>query len=262
MRSVFQSCAGLRCVTSVRPSSIVSAQEPSLWLDPASASPLPDADRIEIWRTDELPDTFYSAGTPSLTADDLDEINALQHPILRDRAMRCRILLRWALSHRVAETVAPGEWRFTRSANGRLGIIADTRGLDFSISHSGTVSSIAIAWNCSVGIDLEVETDTVNPLEMVGYLHPREVRGLRMVSATQRPSAFFRLWTLKEAYSKLLGTGFAADFSSIAFAIDTARLIEAPIRNGGHERMRFSTVRLTQNAVVHHIALAVGNRSA
>jgi phosphopantetheinyl transferase len=231
-------------------------------MEPAAASATQDADCIEFWRSDELDDAFYTAGAFGLSPEDVAEIDALRNPVLRDRATRCRILLRYALSHRVGQTIEPGCWRFSRSQSGRLRADGKFSELDFSISHSGTISSIAVARGRIVGIDLEVESDAINPLEMGDYIHPIEARALRMLHPAQRRSSFFRLWTLKEAYSKFLGTGLATDFASIAFAFDNPSLIETPIEDGDFDRAQFSAWRMTHGADIHHIALALGERLA
>ena len=52
-----------------------------------------------------------------------------------------------------------------------------------------------------------------------------ERRVLARLPVRERRRAFTELWTLKEAYSKLTGTGLATDFRSVAFQVETGRQV-------------------------------------
>jgi hypothetical protein len=55
----------------------------------------------------------------------------------------------------------------------------------------------------------------------------------------ERLRIFTELWTLKEAYSKLTGTGLATDFRSVAFQVETGRQVA-----GRHTEHRLGDARL------------------
>jgi 4'-phosphopantetheinyl transferase len=118
--------------------------------------------------------------------------------------------------------------------------------LHLSLATRAGVVAVALAHR-PVGVDVEaVEDAAALPL---GVLHPKEISWLSGQPPSQRPLAFARLWSAKEAYVKALGTGFARPPESFAVALspegritvrDGARAVAASgvsrtIENGGQE---------------------------
>ncbi|HEV2553830.1 MAG TPA: 4'-phosphopantetheinyl transferase superfamily protein [Bosea sp. (in: a-proteobacteria)] len=68
-----------------------------------------------------------------------------------------------------------------------------------------------------VGVDVEAVDDTAAP--PMDVLHPDESAWLLAQPQDERPLAFARLWSAKEAYVKALGTGFACAPESFAFSL-------------------------------------------
>ncbi|MFB6896572.1 4'-phosphopantetheinyl transferase family protein [Streptomyces hydrogenans] len=85
----------------------------------------------------------------------------------------------------------------------------------FSLSHGGSLAVIVCA-PVPVGVDVE----RIPRAEVVGHvapkLHPAERAELAALAPAERPAAFARVWTRKEALLKALGTGLvrsaAADY--------------------------------------------------
>jgi 4'-phosphopantetheinyl transferase len=109
---------------------------------------------------------------------------------------------------------APATLRLRRKPAGKPHL-ADADGLEFSLSHSGSVVLIAIAGDISIGVDVE----RLRPLPDLAalaarVLHPAEQRELAALSAAEMPAAFLRCWTRKEAVAKALGLGLALPFKA------------------------------------------------
>lgn len=86
-------------------------------------------------------------------------------------------------------------------------------GLAISLATRSGLVAVALARG-PVGIDVEqVDPASEPPLAI---LHPDERAALLALPATARPLAFARLWAVKEAYVKALGTGFARAPESFA----------------------------------------------
>lgn len=82
--------------------------------------------------------------------------------------------------------------------------------LHFSLSHAADLVLVAVA-DTPVGADVE-EVPTAEALPgLVGALHPLERAGLDAVPEAERPLAFARCWTRKEACLKGTGIGLADD---------------------------------------------------
>ncbi|WP_159026469.1 4'-phosphopantetheinyl transferase family protein [Streptomyces vietnamensis] len=136
---------------------------------------------------------------------DTARLRALRDDRLRRRFLASRLLLRTtlgALADRDPDGIV-----LARTALGRP-YAPDLPELDFSLSHTGSLLAVAVVRGGRVGVDAErpgrpmsvLEHRMCTPHERAGL----DARGLR---GTARDAELLRLWTLKEAYAKALGTG-------------------------------------------------------
>ena len=84
----------------------------------------------------------------------------------------------------------------------------------FNVSHSGQHGLIALAPAGRIGVDIEecVPRDDLDRLAGAVF-GPAEQTELAAASGDDRIRLFFRLWTLKEAVAKALGSGLSLDVS-------------------------------------------------
>ncbi|MGW4226954.1 4'-phosphopantetheinyl transferase family protein [Streptomyces bauhiniae] len=80
----------------------------------------------------------------------------------------------------------------------------------FSLSHSGRLILVAFAV-VPVGADIEQIASSGMVEEARNALHPTECQELDALPESGRPQAFTEMWTRKEAYLKMLGTGLLRD---------------------------------------------------
>ena len=86
--------------------------------------------------------------------------------------------------------------------------------LAFNISHSGRNGLIALASAGRIGVDAEEYQQHRKLDELIeAVFGPNERAELADTSGDARIRLFFRLWTLKEAAAKALGTGLSFDVS-------------------------------------------------
>ncbi len=183
----------------------------------AWSRPLDAAGRVEIW--------FVPAGAHALLAqharvlgrDDWSAIARVRDESARNHLRATRITLRRALSHAVGNTVKPEAWRFETTAYGKPQVAAGLPHVHFCISHIETMSVIAVSRDVPVGVDIETIGQACSAKLIEGFCSARERRALAKLSGTEQARAFARLWTLKEAYAKLTGTGLATDFRFLEF---------------------------------------------
>lgn len=88
----------------------------------------------------------------------------------------------------------------------------------FSISHSGDYSVCAIS-NDEIGIDIE-KTRSVHPRAFEKFCTENEARYIN-----GNENGLFRIWTLKEAYFKCIGTGLGSDIKNVSFEISEQKII-------------------------------------
>jgi len=172
-------------------------------------------DEVHLWR---------------LALDTGDE----QHAALRDEAERARgarflremhrrrflaahVGLRRALA-RYAECT-PAELEFRTSETDKPSLV-DADGLEFNLSHSGEHALVAVTRAGIVGVDVEVAR-VLQDLEALArrFFAPEESAALMSLPEVERPAAFRRLWTRKEAFLKAWGTGLAGGLSSFAVSM-------------------------------------------
>ena len=137
----------------------------------------------------------------------------------------CRAALRALLCRRLG--CANGDLTFEEGEHGKPSAVVrgQPASVSFNVSHSGRHGLIALAGRGRLGVDVEPRSARRNLDVLIGEtLTPAEQSRLASVGATRRRQLFFRLWTMKEALVKALGTGFQLHISEIE--------IPAPMRNG------------------------------
>ena len=84
--------------------------------------------------------------------------------------------------------------------------------LNFNVSHSGSHGLIALSVAGRLGVDIEERTQRRHLKELIeAVMGPEEQTELAALRESAKLHQFYRLWTLKEALIKALGTGFSTD---------------------------------------------------
>ena len=90
--------------------------------------------------------------------------------------------------------------------------------LNFNISHSDSFLVCVISTQ-NIGIDIEKKR-VVNNVESIAsrFILKDEYAAIKQCSANSKIDLFFKFWTLKESFAKMLGTGIFKEIKSISFA--------------------------------------------
>ncbi|MGH7639528.1 MAG: 4'-phosphopantetheinyl transferase family protein [Candidatus Dormibacteria bacterium] len=142
-----------------------------------------------------------------LSQQDLEQALAIPQARIRDRFRARRAWLRWLLAAYI--DVEPRSLVFALGTRGKPHLMGTrTLGLQFNVAHSGDLMVLAVANDVNVGVDLE-QVQAGFPVGDVAhrFFADTECRLLAGTGELERPSAFFRIWTRKEAYLKGLGLG-------------------------------------------------------
>jgi len=212
--------------------------------------------RVDVWvgSTDGL--LRAKSCLQLLTGKDWAALTRIQHPASRNSSIASRILLRLGLSMAVDRTVAPADWDFSVTAQQRPVVADGLPQIHFSVSHVDQLAAVAISPHLNIGIDVESIDQDVTEDVMAAFCHRDERRSVRDLSGPQRVREFIRLWTLKEAYTKLVGVGHALDFQMIKFMLDPVDLASA---GGGAAGVptQFENFYVSLNHALFHASLAV-----
>jgi 4'-phosphopantetheinyl transferase len=94
--------------------------------------------------------------------------------------------------------------------------------LHFSLSHSADCSVIAVRRDYPLGINIERLRDLTHLADVARRFAPSEQRLLAGLTGFAAQTAFFALWTHKEAVVKALGASLAENLDELEFEFDAA----------------------------------------
>jgi 4'-phosphopantetheinyl transferase len=121
------------------------------------------------------------------------------------------------------DRVDPLSWQFENGPHGKPRV-AGRSDLHFNLSHCRGLVACALRRNGPVGIDAEFIGRTA-PGEVVAYYFaPAEAAWWQEQPARENTKAFFKLWTLKEAFVKATGAGFSQPLQDFSVCVDTLAL--------------------------------------
>ncbi len=186
---------------------------PGDWITPPPLPPLCD-DEVHVWVI-----TAPAAGDEVLGAlgrilDAEEAVRASRFKFERDRRLfmaahgALRLMLAAALG------LPPQELTFTHTPQGkpRLAGSLNRTDLRFNLTHSDQTIGIATSLSREVGIDIEKVRTDLNLVRLARrFLPSHQAAELEQAAAQDRPEAFFRLWTRREALLKASGNGLGGD---------------------------------------------------
>jgi 4'-phosphopantetheinyl transferase len=153
---------------------------------------------------------MVSALTTILSPDERERADRFRFAIHKRRFILTRGLLRIVLG--VCLNRRPGDLRFTYGEYGKPDLLraGATRQLAFNVSHSEDLAVFALTAGTEVGVDVELlrPREDLDALARTAF-SPAEFDSYGRFTPAERPRAFYRCWTRKEAFIKAIGHGFA-----------------------------------------------------
>jgi len=137
----------------------------------------------------------------------------------RRRFTVARARLRELLAERLDVPPESIEFVYGREGKPALAERFARSGWRFNLSHCGELAVFAFSRAGEVGVDVEAvqaiaEADAI----AARVFSRREHEAYRAVAPTERPLAFFRCWTRKEAFVKALGGGLSMPLAEVDVA--------------------------------------------
>lgn len=176
-------------------------------------SPFAEAGNVTVVHVDLAPDEAREAAALKwLDRGETLRWHRFRHPRPRRQFVLCRAALRAILCEQLG--CANDDLHFIALEHGKPAALLGSEPVpeSFNVSHSGDHGLLAFAPNGRLGVDVEERHrrhDPDGPIREVFTLREREE--LAATEGDEKLRLFFKLWTLKEAAIKALGTGFSLD---------------------------------------------------
>lgn len=218
--------------------------------------------RIDIWlaRTESARDaTILPRCRKILSPLEIDSCSAFHREEDRRRAFISRALLRETLSRYAP--VRPEAWELARGAHGKPAIAAPANPrLRFNLSHTGKLVACAVTLDDEIGVDLEDTARELDPHELAQRVFSAdELTSLRALAPESQRRRFFESWTLKEAYLKARGLGFALSPQSASFELGERGRVRARFSSEAEDHPSGWWFALLGAGPGHVLALAARN---
>jgi len=199
------------------------------WTPPARWPPL-GADEVHVWvATLDVDDAEAASRLAVLTDDERARADRLvREPVWR-RFVAGRGFLRLLLGRYLS--VPPARVTFTQGPRGKPGLAEAPgfSGLRFNLAHSDEIALCALTLGREIGADVErLRADIAVDDLAQRFFAPTEAAQLAALPAEERPLAFFRTWTRKEAYVKARGDGlmWPLDGFEVSLGPDAALVLD------------------------------------
>lgn len=169
-----------------------------------------DTELVHVDLTPEA--TREAAAVAWLDELELARWRRYRHPRPRRQFALCRAVLRGMLCERLR--CANRDLRFAALEHGKPEALVrgTTVPTSFNVSHGGNHGLIAFAPQGRLGVDIEERHSRHDPDGHIREVFtPDEQAALASAEGESKTLLFFKLWTLKEAVIKALGTGFSLD---------------------------------------------------
>jgi len=169
-------------------------------------------DLFDVWVMDT--ETVDTELVDFRLLDDVERGRADRFVAARHRTtyMLSHLALRVLLARHTS--LSPQDLTFARESCASCGgphgrpVLTDPGGIEFSLSHSGHLTLVAIAHD-RVGVDIEGLPDLRTVREVAPSLHQLEQIEVEQAGSGGASNHFARIWTRKEAYLKALGIGLS-----------------------------------------------------
>jgi 4'-phosphopantetheinyl transferase len=166
-------------------------------------------DEIHVWRAHLDPTQGQIQRLEKfLSPDEQLKANRFYFERHRKRYIVVHGILRMILGRYLG--LEPSQLVFSHGLHGKPALVpvgAGTR-LQFNLSHSHELALYGVSRNFLIGIDLERINNRIDREALAKrFFSPCEYAAIRSLPGDQKEQAFFKIWTIKEAYLKATGQG-------------------------------------------------------
>ena len=171
---------------------------------------------VHVWRTRlEQPAELQESYLRTLAEDERVRASRFHFDRHRRHFVVARGFLRELLARYLGTTPEAVQFAYGQYGKPMLEGAHRDNALRFNASHSGEWAVYAFVQDHEIGVDVEhikpaFETEGIAER----FFSAREVQTLNALAEEEKPAAFFRCWTRKEAYIKAIGSGLSHPLDS------------------------------------------------
>ena len=178
------------------------------------AAMLPEANAVHLWfASQDCSPTDMDRLWHLLSTDERARAARLISPKDRNRFIAARGLLRTLLDRYWEDKSVP--LAFAYSSAGKPSLAGDTN-LQFNLAHSDNTFLLGITRGRRIGVDIErIDTETDCSKLADRFFSSAEQSDWNRLPISEKNAAWFRRWTLKEAYLKAVGAGLAQALDTV-----------------------------------------------
>lgn len=219
--------------------------------------------QIDIWLC-VLPDIEHKNKKflSQLSTEETSRAQRFKFDIHRNRFIASHGFVRSVLSNYL--NIPPNEIEYLKGEQGKP-YLADSHqsNLQFNLSHTQDVAILAITKTVAVGIDVE-HNDRKTDWQGIckRFFTEPEQKALFSLPDEQQGNAFFDLWTRKEAYMKVLGTGLSlspTEFTLTVFPEKPALIQHHSTQFAPLKQLDFMHIDLPEQLETYSATLAVAS---
>lgn len=197
------------------------------------------AREVQIWRVNldrAQPDVFALARC--LTEDEVARADRFRFARDRRRFVVARGVLRTLLGRVLS--VAPEKIGLQYESAGKPALAAG-HGSDvqFNVAHSHEIALVALVRGTALGVDVEYMREVSDAQRIARrFFSAQEVTALLAAPTEQQQTAFFRIWTRKEAFIKATGKGLSQPLDAFNVMTSAGQALEYVELDGTSTRWR------------------------
>ena len=200
-----------------------------------------------------------------LSSDEKKRADRFKFPIHRKRFIAAHAGTRIILSNYLESSAK--ELIFNKHDLGKpyleMAQLEHTKTLYFNLSHTEDSAILAVSCHAELGIDIECQQRNTHWQGICQrFFSTLEQKTINTLPQNQQKQAFFDLWTRKEAYMKVLGTGLSLAPDSFSISVHPAKPELLEHRSKKHPRLSqvaFSTIKLPEKLTDYYATLAVAS---
>ena len=201
------------------------------------------ADAIDIWHLDLNEER---ADWDVLDEEERNRAQRIRVPDKRVQFVSARAQVRYILASYLG--CRPDAVRFGYGDHGKPFLLFDPDlVINISHSHQAGLLAVTVGSDQTLGIDIELNKPG-RRFEAIAkrFFSEQEHRALLALSLGDRPAAFYRAWTRKEAYLKAWGTGLSFPSNRFTVSFDRAgrsELLASEMPGEGGQTWHFHEIR-------------------